>query len=336
MTVATGDVLWRPPADVLESSRIGHFSTWLREHRGLDLRDHDALWRWSVQDLDGFWSAIWEFFDVADHGERTAVLSERVMPGARWFPGLAAELRRARAARGRCGRRRRRGHGPLADPSGPRSRPGANCGRRWPAPGRCSSISACAPGTGWPATCPTVPRRSSRSWPPPGSARCGPAARSSSGRAASSTGSGRSSRWSCSSPAATATGARTSTGGPRSPRSWPGLPTVTAVLDIEYGPWRVDGARSWPGCWPTSDARRVGRDHPGALRPSARRPVLLRHHRQAEGDRPRPRRHRRRTSEEPRAVVGPRPRRRAALVLDDGLDDVERAGVGVVGGRRRS
>jgi acetoacetyl-CoA synthetase len=87
MKVATGDILWRPPADVLESSRIGHFSAWLREHRGLDLRDHDALWRWSVQDLDGFWSAIWEFFGVVDHGERTAVLSERVMPGARWFPG---------------------------------------------------------------------------------------------------------------------------------------------------------------------------------------------------------------------------------------------------------
>ena len=40
-----------------------------------------------MQDLDGFWSAIWEFFDVVDHGERTAVLIERVMPGARWFPG---------------------------------------------------------------------------------------------------------------------------------------------------------------------------------------------------------------------------------------------------------
>jgi acetoacetyl-CoA synthetase len=87
VSVATGDVLWRPAADVLESSRIGRFSTWLREHRGLDLRDHDALWRWSVRDLDGFWSAIWEYFEVADHGVRSAVLTEREMPGARWFPG---------------------------------------------------------------------------------------------------------------------------------------------------------------------------------------------------------------------------------------------------------
>jgi len=58
----------------------------LREHRGVDLRGHDALWRWSVDDLDGFWSAVWDFFDVTDHGTRSAVLAERTMPGAVWFP----------------------------------------------------------------------------------------------------------------------------------------------------------------------------------------------------------------------------------------------------------
>jgi len=85
--IATGDVLWRPPADVLERSRVGRFARWLHEQRGLDLRDHDALWRWSVDDLDGFWSAVWEYFGVVDHGTRAAVLPERIMPGGRWFPG---------------------------------------------------------------------------------------------------------------------------------------------------------------------------------------------------------------------------------------------------------
>ena len=66
---------------------MGRFLGWVREHRGLDLRDHDALWRWSVEDLDGFWSAAWDFFGVVDHGERSAVLADRSMPGATWFPG---------------------------------------------------------------------------------------------------------------------------------------------------------------------------------------------------------------------------------------------------------
>ena len=87
MSVQTGDVLWEPPADVLETTQVGRFLSWLREHRGVDLRDHEALWRWSVDDLDGFWSAVWDFFDVTDHGTRTAVLSRRAMPGAVWFPG---------------------------------------------------------------------------------------------------------------------------------------------------------------------------------------------------------------------------------------------------------
>jgi acetoacetyl-CoA synthetase len=87
MSIETGEVLWRPPADVFETTQVGRFLARVREHRGLDLRDHDALWSWSVSDLDGFWSAVWDFFGVVDHGERTAVLAERTMPGAVWFPG---------------------------------------------------------------------------------------------------------------------------------------------------------------------------------------------------------------------------------------------------------
>lgn len=85
--VQPGDILWAPPADVLQTTQVGRFLGWVREHRDRDLRDHDALWRWSVEDLDGFWSAVWDFFEVADHGERHAVLAERTMPGAAWFPG---------------------------------------------------------------------------------------------------------------------------------------------------------------------------------------------------------------------------------------------------------
>ena len=61
----------------------------------------------------------------------------------------------------------------------------------------------------------------------------------------------------------------------------------------------------------------------GALRPPPLGPLLLRHHRTAEGDRPGPRRHPARAPEEdapPRRRAGGRPR---LLVHDDGLDDVE-------------
>jgi len=47
--------------------------------------DYAALWRWSVEDLEGFWAAIWERFGVAGDYER--VLARRDMPGAEWFTG---------------------------------------------------------------------------------------------------------------------------------------------------------------------------------------------------------------------------------------------------------
>ena len=37
---------------------------WLARERGLRFADYNALWRWSVEDLEGFWGAIWAFFDV--------------------------------------------------------------------------------------------------------------------------------------------------------------------------------------------------------------------------------------------------------------------------------
>ncbi|AEB43004.1 acetoacetate--CoA ligase [Micromonospora maris] len=81
------DVLWTPPADVLQRSRIGAYLRWLAEHRGLEFADYDALWQWSVTDLDAFWRSIWDHFEVIAHTPPTATLSGRDMPETRWFPG---------------------------------------------------------------------------------------------------------------------------------------------------------------------------------------------------------------------------------------------------------
>ncbi|MET0559482.1 MAG: acetoacetate--CoA ligase [Solirubrobacterales bacterium] len=71
---------------MVERARLTEFRRWLRTERSLDLPDYDALWRWSVDDLDGFWRAIWDFFDVQADGDPSPTLGSREMPGARWFP----------------------------------------------------------------------------------------------------------------------------------------------------------------------------------------------------------------------------------------------------------
>ena len=86
MAVTVGDVLWTPPADVRTTTQLGRFMDFVAA-RGVALDDYDAALRWSVDDLEGFWAAIWDFFGVRAHTPYERVLRERVMPGARWFEG---------------------------------------------------------------------------------------------------------------------------------------------------------------------------------------------------------------------------------------------------------
>ncbi|WP_428961817.1 acetoacetate--CoA ligase [Micromonospora fluostatini] len=82
-----GDVLWTPPADVRDRSRIGEYLRFLRERHGLEFADYAELWRWSVTDLDAFWRSVWDHFAVVAHTPPTATLTDPAMPGTRWFPG---------------------------------------------------------------------------------------------------------------------------------------------------------------------------------------------------------------------------------------------------------
>ncbi len=82
-----GEILWRPPADVLTSSAMGRYLTWLEQDRGLSFgADYHALWRWSVADLPGFWGSLAGYLGVRFHDQPAAVLTGTAMPGTPWFP----------------------------------------------------------------------------------------------------------------------------------------------------------------------------------------------------------------------------------------------------------
>jgi acetoacetyl-CoA synthetase len=71
--------LWEPPAELVERAVMTRY---MRE-RGFER--YADLWQWSVDDIDGFWASIWDFFGV--DGSYDRVLAARDMPGAQWFPG---------------------------------------------------------------------------------------------------------------------------------------------------------------------------------------------------------------------------------------------------------
>jgi acetoacetyl-CoA synthetase len=82
-----GEILWSPTPESIAATGLGRFLDWCARERGLTFDGYDDLWRWSVQDLTGFWGAVWDYFDPVAHSAPEAVLADASMPGARWFPG---------------------------------------------------------------------------------------------------------------------------------------------------------------------------------------------------------------------------------------------------------
>ena len=76
-----GQKLWEPPRELVEGALMTKYMRWL--DRGIET--YEDLHRFSVEDLEGFWGSIWEFFEI--EGGYDKVLGDRSMPGAEWFPG---------------------------------------------------------------------------------------------------------------------------------------------------------------------------------------------------------------------------------------------------------
>ena len=327
--VSAPELLWEPPADVRETTQIGRFLTWLERERGLALRElrraAPLVGRRPRRVLVG---------GLGDFGVRSHAPYERGARPARdagrgVVPGRDAQLRRARRRRAPTTTRWRVLR-LLADPRPRRADLGRAARPGRPGPRRAAAARRRPGRPGGRPTCRTSPRRWSPSSPPRAWARCGRAARRSSARAAWSTGSARSSRRSCSRSPATATAARTSTAASRWPRSAPGSRPSSTSCTCPYGENTLPDSTPWGDLLARAGRARV---RPGPVRPPAVRAVLLRHHRQAEGDRAQPRRDPAGAPEEPRAELGPRAGRPDPVVLHHRLDDVERAGVVAAGAR---
>jgi acetoacetyl-CoA synthetase len=87
VTAEAPEKLWEPSPALVERARMTEYMRWLAAERGLRFDGYDELWRWSVEDLEGFWSSIWDFFEVQADGGFDRVLGSREMPGAEWFAG---------------------------------------------------------------------------------------------------------------------------------------------------------------------------------------------------------------------------------------------------------
>ena len=82
----TDTPLWTPSSDRIAGSQWISLARFAGGRAGRNLEDAGALHAWSVEDREGFWSAVWDYCGVK--GEKGARVLENgdAMPGARFFP----------------------------------------------------------------------------------------------------------------------------------------------------------------------------------------------------------------------------------------------------------
>jgi acetoacetyl-CoA synthetase len=96
--------IWRPDPAVAATSAIAEFGRFVTARTGIEFGQYLDLWRWSVDHLEEFWGALWDFYAVEADGSHAVALEAgaAAMPGARWFPGTRLSYAE-HALRGRPG-----------------------------------------------------------------------------------------------------------------------------------------------------------------------------------------------------------------------------------------
>lgn len=94
VSAADGEIIWRPDPQSVGQTQTERFAEFVRAD-GVPLAEgYQALWQWSVDDPDAFWSALVEFAGVRLGGEAGDVRNGEAMPATRWFPGRTLNFAR--------------------------------------------------------------------------------------------------------------------------------------------------------------------------------------------------------------------------------------------------
>ncbi|MGE5523192.1 MAG: acetoacetate--CoA ligase [Rhodospirillaceae bacterium] len=79
--------LWQPSPDRVTRANLTAFMKAVRRDHRASVSDYPSLYRWSIDNPELFWSAVWRFCGVLGELHGTPVVLDREnMPGAQWFP----------------------------------------------------------------------------------------------------------------------------------------------------------------------------------------------------------------------------------------------------------
>ena len=81
------EIIWKPSSESKKSSNLSRFIEIVNRKHSLSIKtEYQDIWSWSVNNIESFWSLIWDFSQIK--GSKGTKISANLgeMPGAKFFP----------------------------------------------------------------------------------------------------------------------------------------------------------------------------------------------------------------------------------------------------------
>jgi acetoacetyl-CoA synthetase len=81
-------LLWSPSRDRIEATNMWRFMKFVNEKYNKGFYDYESLYQWSINEIQFFWPAVWEYVEIKASETYYDVIDDvKKMPGAKWFSG---------------------------------------------------------------------------------------------------------------------------------------------------------------------------------------------------------------------------------------------------------
>ena len=81
-------MLWQPSEKRIKQTNMYRFIRFVNDRYGLDFKEYQELYQWSVIRISDFWAAMWDFAEIRFSKPYDQVIDDiDKMPGAKWFGG---------------------------------------------------------------------------------------------------------------------------------------------------------------------------------------------------------------------------------------------------------
>lgn len=81
--------LWQPSSEFIQNSNLHDFKSFVNSSFGINIETYEEFHDWSVQDIERFWNAIWDYFKPIHSGTIEDILLCKQEPHLHeWFNGI--------------------------------------------------------------------------------------------------------------------------------------------------------------------------------------------------------------------------------------------------------